>query len=160
MNYLMIIITILLILAGILGIIIPGIPDLILIFAGILIYALFTHFASVGTTILLIFGGLVLLGYLFDYLGTIYGAKKYGASNLGVLGAIIGGFLGLIFLNFLGFFIGAVMGTVVFEVMFARKELNQALRAGFGASLGLLFGIVGKIILAIIMIALFLKAVW
>ncbi|MCX6806833.1 MAG: DUF456 domain-containing protein [Candidatus Berkelbacteria bacterium] len=144
---------------GLLGIIIPGLPDIIFILIGALIYAIFSHFEKVGISLILIFGLLTAFSYLLDYLGTAYGAKKFGASRLGVFGAILGAILGFIFFNIIGFMIGTILGTALFEIVFAGKEYKKALKSGFGAFLGLFFSIFLKIIIAIIMIGLFISAV-
>lgn len=143
---------------GLLGIVIPGLPDIIFIFVGTLIYAIWTHFDKISGNLILIFAALTFFSYLFDYLGTALGAKKFGASRYGIIGAILGAFLGFILFSFIGLIFGAIFGTAIFEMIFARKEYNAALKAGYGAFLGLFLGMLGKIIIAIIMIGLFIRA--
>jgi len=159
MNIIALIIAFIFMLLGLLGIIIPGLPDTILIFAGALIYAIWTRFSEVNLNLILILGGLALVTYLFDYLGAVLGAKKFGASKLGIIGAILGGILGLSLFSFLGLILGAILGTAFFEIIFAQKDLKTALKAGLGTFLGLIFGIFLKIIVAVLMIGLFIKAV-
>jgi len=159
MNYLAFAIFIIFSLIGFLGIIIPGLPDIIFILVGIIIYGALTHFHTISLNLILIVGGLTILSYFFDYLGVVLGAKKFGASKFGIFGAILGGIIGFIIFNILGFIVGAICGTAIFEIIFAQKDFRKALKAGLGAFFGLLFGVVLKIILAITIIALFLKAI-
>ena len=159
MNYLAIAIFIVLSLVGFLGIIIPGLPDMIFILLGILIYGILTYFAQVSLNLLILTGILVLFCYLLDYLGVILGAKKFGASKYGIIGAILGGVIGLIVFNIFGFIIGAILGTTLFEITFAKKEFHKAFRASVGALLGLLFSVVLKIIIGVVIIGLFLRAI-
>lgn len=160
MNIIAFIIAIIFMVVGFLGVIIPGLPDAILILAGALVYAIWTKFAEVNINLILILAGLTALSLILDYLGAALGAKKFGASKLGVFGAILGGILGFIIFSFLGLILGAILGTVVFEIIFTRKDWSLALKAGFGTFLGLIFGIFLKIIIAILMIGLFLGAVF
>lgn len=160
MNYIPLIIAFVFMALGLFAIIIPGLPDTFLIFLGALIYAIWTKFFEVNLNLILILAGLMVFGYFLDYLGAALGAKKFGASKLGVLGAILGGFLGLILLSLPGLAIGAIFGTVVFELIFAQKDFQAALKSGVGTFLGLLFGILAKIIIIVLMIGLFVRAVF
>lgn len=159
MTYFVLGISILFILVGFIGIIIPALPDWILIFLGVLIYAVFTNFEKVSWSLLLIIAGLSGLMFLMEYLSAILGAKKFGASGYGMVGAVLGGIVGLVILNIFGAVIGAVLGAVVFEIIFDRKELEKAIKSGVGVLFGLIFGVFFKIILAIIIVGLFLSAV-
>lgn len=146
-------------LAGLVGIVIPFLPDLILIFVAAFLYSAFHGFAEPSWVILSILAIITGLGFLFDYLGTAYGTKKAGASSWGILGAIVGGIVGLIFGNIIGLFIGAFLGTVLIEFLVLKKTFGPAIKAGGGALLGIVLGYIGKIVLAIIMIGLFLWSV-
>ena len=148
-----------LVLLGFLGIIIPFLPDMLLIFAGILIFALLTHFQNISFGLLALLFGLSLFGFLFDYLGTIFSAKKAGASKWGIFGAILGGIVGVFIFNIFGFLIGAVFGAILFEIIFEKKEMDKAINSGVGAFFGLFFSFIAKIILSVVIITLFLRAV-
>jgi len=159
MNYLFLVISIILILIGFIGIIVPGLPDYLLIFVGVLFYAIFTNMQKISLNLLLIIAGLCGLMFLTDYLGGLLGAKKFGASGYGLVGAVLGGILGLIILNIFGAIIGAVLGAVLFEIVFDRKELKKALKSGGGILFGVILGIFVKIIIAVVIIGLFLSSV-
>lgn len=77
---------------------------------------------------------------ILDYVVPVAGAKKYGASKLGVWGSIIGMLIGLIFFPPWGIFIGAFVGALAGELM-ARKEGKKVLRAGWGVFVGNMVGI-------------------
>ncbi|MBW2969129.1 DUF456 domain-containing protein [Candidatus Woesearchaeota archaeon] len=93
-------------------------------------------------------------------------AKHYGASKIGIIGAIIGAVLGaligipgLLFGSVLGLLLGAFLGAVLFEFIF-KKDISKALKAGIGAFTGAVGGIVLKVIITIIMIIIVLVLVF
>jgi len=141
---------------GLVGIIVPGLPDTILIFAGALIYAGLTRFQDVSLITILILASLTATTIILDWVGTIYGAKKFGATKYGIIGAVCGAIIGFIFLSFLGLAIGALSGTIIAEIYIAKKEYKDALRAGTGTLIGVIAGSVIKMIIAIAMIIIFI----
>ena len=88
-----------------------------------------------------------------DTWASLYGAKRFGASWRGVLGALIGGIVG-IFFSLPGIIIGPFLGAMVFELMGGYK-IDKASRAGLGATLGLFAGVIGKCIVCVGMIGVF-----
>ncbi|MFA5070588.1 MAG: DUF456 domain-containing protein [Patescibacteria group bacterium] len=160
MYILIIVITVILICAGMTGLFFPFLPDLPLVWLGIFILSAYTHFEKVSLATNIIFLGLVILAYVFDYLATIYGAKKMGASKWGIIGGIGGGIIGLSIGGFTGLIIGPILGAFCLEVLLAGKEVKHALRAGFGAFLGFIAGLLTKISLIFIMVGVFLWQVF
>jgi uncharacterized protein YqgC (DUF456 family) len=156
MSILITIITIILILAGLTGLFFPFLPDLPLVWLGIFIYSAYTHFEKVSLATNLIFLGLVIFAYLLDYLATIYGAKKMGASRWGMIGGLAGGIIGFSSGGFFGLIIGPILGAFTLEVLLAGKEVKRALRAGFGAFLGFVGGLLTKFALIFVMLGIFL----
>ncbi len=141
---------------GLCGIIVPVLPDTILIFVGALIYAFFTKFQDITLTTIIILAGLTIVTNLLDWLGTIYGAKKFGATKYGIIGAVIGGIVGFIVLSLIGLMIFAVIGTILAEIYFAKKEQKDAIRAGIGTLIGIIASSVIKAIIAVAMIVIFI----
>lgn len=159
MEILWLIIASLFFLAGFWGLIIPIIPDLPIIWLGVLIYAVGTKFADISLTTVLWLGVLSASTYIIDYLGTAIGAKRYGASRLGMAGGLIGGILGLVVFPPFGLLIGAVVGTVFAELYLAGRTMDAAIRASKGAVLGLVLGILVKVAIAGAIIGIFLRAI-
>ena len=79
--------------------------------------------------------GLTILLTTLDYVVPAAGAKRYGASKLGMWGSITGMLIGLFLLPPWGMFIGAIAGVLVGELV-AGKEGKKALRAGWGVIVG------------------------
>ena len=98
--------------------------------------------------------------FFIDLIASLYGAKRLGATRPGVIGAAIGGLVGLVFLSLPGLFLGTFFGAVGGEYFLAKKNLNGALKAGAGSILGFLAGSLIKLILSIIMVGVFVSRVW
>ena len=143
----------LLIVAGFAGLILPALPGIPLVFAGLVLLAWAEGFAYVGWATLVLLGLLALLSYVVDFVAAALGAKKFGASSRAVWGAAIGAFVG-IFFGLPGIVLGPFVGAVIGEFS-RRPAVGAATRAGIGATLGLLFGVLLKIALAFTMIGVF-----
>lgn len=143
----------LLIAAGFAGLILPAVPGIPLVFAGLVLLAWAENFAYVGWLTLTVLGGLALVSVGVDFLAAALGAKKFGASSRAIWGAAIGALAGLFF-GLPGLLLGPFLGAVIGE--FSRKtSLRAAAHAGMGATLGLLFGTLLKIALAFAMVGVF-----
>ncbi|MBU8978130.1 DUF456 domain-containing protein [Lysobacter sp. MMG2] len=146
----------LLILVGIAGTVLPALPGLPLVFAGMLLAAWAGDFREVGWVVLVILGLLTVLSIGIDFLATALGAKRVGASKLAVAGAMIGTFAGLFF-GPIGLFAGPFVGALGGELIHGR-EVRRATKVGFGTWLGIVFGVVLKLGLAFAMLGLFAAA--
>jgi uncharacterized protein YqgC (DUF456 family) len=93
------------------------------------------------------------LSLLLDFLAGMLGAKKFGATWRGMVGAVIGGVIGLFF-ALPGIIMGPFLGAMILE-MTGGKEFKIAAKAGAGAVIGLLLGVIGKFSICVMMIALF-----
>lgn len=132
----------------------------LIIFIGIIIYALLTKFAVIGTNTLAIILILYILGEAAENVFVILGAKRFGASNAAVAGAIIGGIVGAIagapLLGvgiILGTFLGIFLGGFLVE-LFILGDVAKAIKAGAGGIFGRIGSIAVKVVIAIVMIGL------
>ena len=138
---------------GILGCVFPAIPGTPLIFAVAVGHRLVVGDAGAQTWVLVTLGVLALLSLGADLVASLYGAKTLGATRLGIIGAAVGGLVGL-FLGPLGILVGPFVGA--FSLEFAGgRAWHESAKAGAGATLGLLVGAVGKLACAISMTLLF-----
>ncbi len=156
-------IALLLVLVGIAGTVLPAIPGLPLVFAGMLLAAWAGGFEQIGIGTILLLAVLTLLSIGIDFLASAAGAKRVGASRLAVLGAIVGTLVGLFFGLvgvFAGPFVGAVVGELLGQRGIDREKLGQATRVGLGTWFGILVGTVLKLTLAFAMIGIFAIAWW
>lgn len=111
---------------GLLGSVVPGVPGVPLIFVSALVYAYFTDFAVVGAGVLVLLGLFAALAVVADLLGTIYGARRFGASGYGTVGGAVGGLVGTL-LGALVFGIGAIFGLILGSVagVFAGEFIKR-----------------------------------
>ena len=113
------IVTVLFFSLGLIGIVVPGLPGVGLVFIGILFYAMMTDFAQISVGFLIGSGVTALAAWLVEYAGAIIGAKA-GTIAGAVLGLIAGGPVGLL----AGVVLGAGMGA-----MYEGKTAEKAGRA-------------------------------
>ena len=143
-----------LVIVGLLGTVLPAIPGAIFVFGGLLLAAWADGFARVGAVGLSIIGVLAALSWGTDFVATLMGAKRVGASPQALVGATLGGAFGL-FLGLAGMILGPFVGAVAGELI-ARREWLRAGKVGLGTWLGLVAAAVVKVIIAFMMIATFL----
>ncbi|WP_294344660.1 DUF456 domain-containing protein [Prosthecochloris sp.] len=152
----LLIFSVILVVAGVAGLLLPVLPGIVLVFAGLAVAAWAEGFVYVGQGTLLVLLILCLLGYGIDFLAGALGAGKYGAGRYSVIGATIGA-VGGVFFGLPGIILGPFIGAVVGE-LYVRRDLHAAGRAGFGAWVGLVVGTAAKIAITFIMIGVFVLA--
>jgi len=141
---------------GLAGTILPVLPGILLVFGGLFLAAWADGFQHVGVVALTIIGVLGLLSLAADFVASLLGAKRVGASPLALVGAAVGGVVG-VFLGIPGILLGPFIGAVAGEYL-ARGRLAQAGKVGLGTWLGLLVAAVAKVVLAFLMIGTFFAA--
>lgn len=151
---------------GIVGAVIPGIPGVILSVAAIVVWGAVQGFRSVELPLIVAVAawlGSVAIDFLASYLG----AKQAGASKWGQIGAVIGLLVGVFGLlpalpfggPFLGLLIGPLLGAVIAEFIY-RKDLMLALKAGLGILVGTVLGNLIQGLLALAVLIIFLVTTW
>ena len=146
----------LLIVAGIAGTVLPALPGIPLVFAGLVVGAWADDFERVGWVTLSVLGLLALASLAIDFAATAMGAKRVGATRKAVVGAALGTLVGLFF-GIPGLIVGPFLGAVAGEVL-SHGEWRRATSAGVGTWVGLLFGTLAKIALAFAMLGVFVFA--
>ena len=142
-----------LVIVGLAGTVLPVIPGTVLVFGGLIVAAWADQFTRVGWVGLTIIGVLAAIAFVADFVASLLGAKRVGASPLALFGAALGGLVG-IFFGLFGMILGPFVGAVAGEWM-ARGRLKQAGKVGLGTWLGLVAAAVAKVVLAFAMIAVF-----
>lgn len=145
---------IILAITGLAGLLLPLIPGAPLLFLGLLFGAWAEDFRYVGVWTLVVLAGMAALTYLVEFAASVLGVNRYGGSRRAMVGAAIGGVVGL-FLGLPGIMLGPFVGAVIGELSLQRS-LDQASRAGFGTVVGFAIGVAGKLAIGIAMIGLFL----
>jgi uncharacterized protein len=145
-----------LVLVGVAGTVLPGLPGAILVLAGLVLAAWIDGFTRVGFGILAVLAALTAASYALDVAATAVGARRLGTSWWGVLGALLGT-LGGLFFGLVGLLVGPFLGAFAAELI-SRRDVRQAGRAGLGAWLGLLLGTAGRLAVVLAMIGVFAVA--
>lgn len=157
MEVFLLVIAALLILVGIVGCIVPGLPGVPLAYAGLWV-AQATERVDFSWQMLLVWGVVTIVVSILDYVVPAWGTKQYGGTKYGVWGSTIGVFAGLFF-GAWGVIIGPLVGAVVGELI-GGKEMNEALKAGWGSFVGLLFGTILKLVCCGLMAVALIQAIW
>jgi hypothetical protein len=146
----------LLVLVGVSGSVLPALPGVPLVFAGLLLAAWIDGFEKVGWLPLVLLGLMTVLSFVIDFAASVLGAKRVGATPLAIAGAAIGA-VGGIFFGLPGLILGPFAGAVIGELV-SHGKVQQATRAGVATWMGLLFGTLAKLALVFSMLGLFAAA--
>ncbi len=143
-----------LMLAGLVGTVIPLVPGTVLILCA----AVLNHFAlhSVGWPTLVVLTVMMIAAQSLDIVSGSLGAKWFGATRWGAIGGILGAIVGLFF-GLIGIFVGPLIGALIGELL-GGKGLLPAGRSSWGTLIGTTAGIVGKLSIGLLMIVWFLVA--
>ena len=151
-----IVVAILLVVVGIAGTVLPMLPGVPLVFAGLLLAAWHGGFEQVGIFTMLIIGVIAVMAWAVDFFASVVTAKKAGASKYALWGAAIGALLG-IFGGIAGLIIGPAIGAVIGELI-THKDTSKATAVGIAAGLGFVLALAIKIVLVLTMLAVFAYA--
>ena len=143
---------------GLIGSVVPVMPGTTIILGAAVIHRMALGAdRSLGWTAIVCLVLLTLVSYAIDAAAGYVGARKFGASKWGLIGATIGALLGLFF-GLLGLFVGPIIGAIAGEII-AGKQMVKAGRAGWGTFVGALAGTIAKLFIGLIMIVIFLMNV-
>jgi uncharacterized protein YqgC (DUF456 family) len=142
------------VIAGLIGTIVPALPGIPMIFAGLLLLAWSVDFEPVGWGTIGVLAALTAVSILIDFLAAALGAKKLGASPRAFWGATIGAIVG-IFFGLPGIILGPFIGAVSAELVAGRGAM-QAGRSGYGVWIGVIIGTAAKLAIAFLMLGIFL----
>jgi len=157
------ILSVLLILIGLAGTVLPALPGTALILAGIFVGAWIDDFTRVGAGMLAVIGTLAVLAWALDYVAGLLGAKKAGASRLALVGAAVGTVAGL-FMGLVGVLFMPLVGAAAGEFIARQGQAphhevgQQAAKVGLATWLGMMVGMLAKVVIAFVMVGLFVAA--
>ena len=157
MDIFLLVLAFLFMLIGIIGCIVPGLPGTPIAYVGLWI-AQATERVDFSWQFLLIWGIVVIVISVLDYIVPAWGTKQFGGTKWGVWGSTIGVFVGLFF-GAVGVILGPLVGAILGELL-AGKQLQEAIRAGWGSFIGILFGTILKLIACGLMTVALIQAIW
>jgi len=153
------VISLLLVLAGLAGVILPFIPGGVPVaWLGLFVFAIGTRFERISVAAVVVFFIVMVLTLVFDWVAPMLGAGKYKASRWGILGAMIGSFLGFFIMGLWGIILGPFLGAFIGELLGGRRHY-QALKIGLGTLIGTVLGGLVKVVVILIMLV-YLIASW
>ena len=155
MDIFLIILSVLFMVVGLLGCILPALPGPPLSYVGFLLLH-FTDKVQFSTTQIWVLLALVVIAQVIDYFIPVLGSKYSGGTKWGSWGAFIGSVVGLFFLPW-GLLLGPFLGAVVGELL-GDADMKSALKSGTGALLGFILGTVLKLALCMYFIVLLIQA--
>lgn len=155
LNDIVLVLTLLAMLVGLIGIVLPIIPGTVVIFVAALIYALIDGFQSVGWPTLVILGLLTIVATTADLWASTVGARIGGASGWSIVVGLAGGLVGFVVFSLPGAIIGAIVGVLLTEII-RVGDWRQAVKAGSGWVLGWVLSTVVQLAIALTMVAIFL----
>jgi uncharacterized protein YqgC (DUF456 family) len=139
----------------------PGVPSTPLVLLAAVAHKLWFGDAGVHWSIMVLLVLLTAFSMVLDYLATVAGARQFGASRRGRIGAIYGTVAGAVIGFFFGDFgclVGAFVGPLVGATLLERTASHPwpgAWRAGLGATIGVVAGAIGKVIVSLLMMCIF-----
>ncbi len=148
------ILALIVVVAGIVGCVLPVIPGPVLTFTGIaMVYfqgSAGRGDAPMSLTELFVFLGLTLIAAMLDYVLPAGLAKAAGSHREAVIGSTIGMFAGIIFTP-LGMIMGAFLGALIGELSVNNRDLSAALKAAAATFAGFILTTGIKLILCVVM---------
>jgi uncharacterized protein len=141
---------------GLVGSLLPVVPGSFIVWLGVIVHRLWMGAdASVTWKIVILTGILTLFGQIVDFLMGIWGARKFGASWKGAVGAFVGAFVGFFVPPPLFWLIvGPIAGAVVGELA-AGRTFRDGGKAGVGTVVGGVLAFALKFGISVCVIALF-----
>jgi hypothetical protein len=155
----LVIIGFILIIIGLIGCVVPGVPGPPFSFLALVLLSAAKRWEPFSLNFLIIMALITIVVTVLDYVVPAAGAKKFGASKFGFWGAIIGMLVGIIFFPPLGIIIGAFLGAIVGE-MIVGKQTHDAIKAGWGVFVGVVFGMLLKLVASGVMTFYFMKGLF
>lgn len=143
MDIFLIILSILCLLAGVAGCILPMLPGPPMAYLGVLLLH-FTDKVQFTTSQLVVWLLIAFLLQVLDYFTPMLGTKYGGGTRYGKRGCVIGTIIGLFFMPW-GIIFGPFMGAFIGEIL-GGNNTKSALRVGFAALAGFLMGTLLKLI--------------
>lgn len=149
-------VTALIFLTGMITSLLPVVPGNFIVWAGVIVHKLWMGDASVSWKIVLITGALTLIGQAGDLVLGIWGARRFGATWKGAVGALLGACIGFFLPPPLFWLIvGPIAGAIIGEV-YAGRTWQDGSRAGLGTLIGGVVAFAVKFGLSVCVVAIFL----
>lgn len=159
MEYLILIVSLLFVLVGIAGSVLPALPGPPLSWIGILILyttpGVIWNYWLLGITFVI-----TIVIAILDYVIPAQGTKRFGGSKYGIWGTNIGLIVGIFAPIPFGFIIGPFIGALIGELLFDQSNINRAFKAATGSFIGFLASSFVKFVYCIVLLGIYIHIVW
>lgn len=142
--------------------VLPPLPGPLIAYSALLLAYFALHKTNdLPFWLLVVYGVLLIIITIVDYLLPVWSTKKFGGTKAGVRGCFIGILIGILLSPFGGFsiilcpFLGAITGELI-----DGQNLETAIKSGVGSFVGFLLTSGLKIILVLMVCYHFFKAVF
>lgn len=141
-------------LLGVVGVVVPLFPGLLLVWLSLTVYAVLDGFTVVNGGLFLALTLFILVTSTADLWLPLLGARATGASRRGMVYGIVGALLGFITLNLIGVVVGYAAGVVVGEYQL-HQDWQKAIKASLGGLAGIGLSTLIQLGAAIIVVVIF-----
>tara|TARA_E500000331_G_scaffold350310_1_gene394967 strand:+ start:383 stop:862 length:480 start_codon:yes stop_codon:yes gene_type:complete len=151
MTILIIVFSIILLILGVIGSILPIVPGPPLSFVGLLLLHLFTPFVM-QEDYLFLFGIAAAMITFLDYWLQVYSVKLFGGGKASTIGVIIGILVGVFIFPPVGVLVGPFLGAYIGAIIESDFDLVKSFKIAFGSLIGFLGGTILKFVYSIVVI--------
>lgn len=149
-----------LVILGLIGTIVPFLPGHLLIFGAAFIPFLTREDGGgIEWWGIIALGIALIIAQVLEFMSGAMGARWFGGTRWGALGAFVGGIIGIFFMPF-GLFLGPLIGAFACEWILTKKTLKPATASGVGSVIGTLMGIILKLIVAVVMVGVLIADIF
>lgn len=145
---------------GIIGVIVPLLPGVLLIWLGTLIYVLANGVESIGTGSFLIMSFIALIAGTSDIWLTMLSSQREGASIISLFWGLVGGFFGSFLLPVIGTIAGYIGGLLLSEHRIHNGDWEKVKQVLRGSLVGWGMALVVQLIGGGIILAMFTWRIW
>jgi uncharacterized protein YqgC (DUF456 family) len=153
-------VTVLALVVGLVGTVLPMLPGPMLILAAAVWHVVAMRYwlevpdPGVGWPGFAILGLFVVAAQVIETASSAMGAKYFGSTKWGIWGALAGGLVGLFF-GPVGIILGPLLGALGAEMIIAKRELKPAAKSSWGTLIGTVAGLLVKAGLGLAMVGYF-----
>lgn len=159
MEILILIVSLLFVLVGIAGSVLPALPGPPLSWIGLLILYTMPNikfdYWILGITFVF-----TLIIVILDYVIPAQGTKRFGGSKYGIWGTNIGLIVGILAPIPFGFIIGPFVGAFIGELIYDQNDSKRALKAATGSFIGFLASTFIKFVFCMVLLGIYIHTVW
>ncbi|MBP5441785.1 MAG: DUF456 domain-containing protein [Treponema sp.] len=148
---------VLLIVVGLIGCIIPGVPGTPLCW-GALLLAYFTTKSSITWVSILILGIITVIVEILDFFIPAMLTKASGGSKAGSIGSTIGVFAGLLMGSIVTILIGPFIGALIGELIHDSSDLKKVFKSAWFSFLGFLTGSGIRLVVSTVILIVWVKS--